>query len=337
MARITFQGRPYESDGRSVLDCLAAHGQAIPSACRAGVCQSCLMQARSGTVPERAQHGLGEAQRARGLFLACQCVPEAALEVALADAVGRVPAEVVGKHFLNDDILALRLRPQAPYAYRAGQFLRLYANAGESRNYSLASVPALDDALELHVRRIPGGLVSGWIAEHLLPGDVVQVSEALGNGFYVPGRPEQNLLLIGTGSGLAPLYGIVRDALHAGHEGRILLFHGSPDARGLYLVEELRRLAASHPNFEYQPCVSVSPALDGEFAGNPVEAALRRMPDLAGWRIYLCGNPAMVETARLETFLAGAASGEIFADPFLPSAPAPVPVPVPAPAQAPAN
>ncbi len=328
MPRVRFQGSTYEAGGQSVLDCLTAHGQAVPSACRAGVCQSCLLRAVRGGVPEQAQRGLTPTMVARNLFLACQCFPTQDLEVALADdVIERTEACVAAIETLNDEIRAVHIRPLTRFEYRAGQFVRLFMDARTSRNYSLASVPSLDDDLMMHVRRVPGGQVSGWIFDRVKPGDTVTISEAFGDCFYVPWRPEQNLLLLGTGCGLAPLYGIVRDALNCGHRGRIHLYHGSRDACGVYLVEELNRLAAVHRNFRYRPCISEGPSPDGYWAGTPLEAALDESPDLGGWRVYLCGNPQMVEAARMQTFLAGAGSSEIFADPFLPSGIAPTPAP----------
>ena len=187
------------------------------------------------------------------------------------------------------------------------------------RNYSLASVPGLDCELLLHVGRVPGGQVSGWVFQGLRPGDPVIISEARGDCFYLPEEPDRNLLLIGTGTGLAPLYGIVRDALARGHRGRIELYHGSREQRGQYLTGPLRQLAAQHANFRYLPCVDLDASGAAAARGTVLDCALRDHPDLAGWRVYLCGNPAMVETARLEIFLAGAASSDIHADPFLPT------------------
>ena len=320
MPRVVFQGSSYETDGQSVLDCLTTRGHAVPSACRAGVCQSCLMRAVRGTVPEKAQTGLTPTMVARNLFLACQCFPTQDLEVALADdVIERIETKVSAIEHLNDEIRAVHLRPSRPFEYRPGQFLRLFKDARTSRNYSLASVPSLDDDLMLHVRRFSGGLVSGWIFEQLEPGDIVTISEAFGDCFYVPGRPDQDILLLGTGCGLAPLYGIARDALNSGHRGRIHLYHGSRDASGLYLMEQLRQIDATHPNFRYRPCVSGGPSADAHWSGTPLDLALKDNPDLSGWRVYLCGNPEMVNAARIETFLAGAASSEIFADPFLPT------------------
>ena len=326
MPRVLFQGSTYEAGAQSVLDCLTAQGHVVPSACRAGVCQSCLMRAVRGGVPEQAQHGMTPTMVARNLFLACQCFPTQDLEVALADEViERIEADVAAIEFMNNEIRAVHIRPLTPFEYRAGQFVRLFMDARTSRNYSLASVPSLDDDLMMHVRRVPGGQVSGWIFDQMKPGDTVTISEAFGDCFYVPGRPDQNLLLLGTGCGLAPLYGIVRDALNRGHRGRIHLCHGSRDVCGLYLVEVLDRLAAGHPNFRYRPCISEGPSAEGYWAGTPLQVALDESPDLSGWRVYLCGNPQMVEAARMQTFLAGAGSSEIFADPFLPSGIAPTP------------
>jgi NAD(P)H-flavin reductase len=158
--------------------------------------------------------------------------------------------------------------------------------------------------------------VSNWIFENLKAEDDVTISEATGDCFYVPGNPEQNVLLIATGSGLAPLYGIIRDALLNGHLGKLSLYHGSYSPEGFYLVEELKSLARAHSNFNYVPCVSESDAPAGYARGMVLDIALAENPDLSGWRVFLCGNPLMVNAAKQQTFFAGASMREIYADPF---------------------
>ena len=129
---------------------------------------------------------------ARNLFLACQCFPAQDLEVALADdVIERIEACVAATEVLSDEIRAVHIRPLTPFEYRAGQFVRLFMDARTSRNYSLASVPTLDDDLMMHVRRVPGGQVSAWIFDRLKPGDTVTISEAFGDCFYVPGGPSR--------------------------------------------------------------------------------------------------------------------------------------------------
>ena len=317
MPKIIYGGQSFECGDDSVLECLTAQGVSIPHACRSGVCQTCMMQAVQGTVPKEAQAGIKPTLAAQNYFLACACHPQENIEIVLPDNSSSIlEATVSSIEYLNADILGIRLKPLQPFSYKAGQFINFHKDATTSRSYSLASVPALDNDLLLNVRKIPGGLVSGWISESLRVGDTVMVSEATGDCFYVPGKAEQNILLIGTGSGLAPLYGIIRDALQNGHAGQIRLYHGSYNADGFYLVEELRELARTHANFLYIPCVSEGEAQDGYAQGMVLDVALRDNPSLSGWRVFLCGNPNMVSAAKREAYLSGAAINDIFADPF---------------------
>jgi len=306
------------AEGQSVLDALLAQGGLIPYSCRGGIGQSCLMRAVEGQPPPASQAGLKETLRLQNYFLACVCHPTENLKVTLPTAEGlAVHTTVVGHRRLGDEIIELSLMPEAPLAYRAGQFITLFnPAAGQGRSYSLASVPGLDASLILHVRRLPGGRISGWIHEELRVGQTVEVRGPGGDCFYVPGKPEQGLLLIGTGSGLAPLYGILRDALAQGHQGPIRLFHGSRDPGGLYLVNELRELTRHHAQFDYVPCLSGPDPAPGYAQGRAHEVALGEFSDLKGWRVILCGHPDMVQQAQMRAYLAGAALQEIHADAF---------------------
>jgi ferredoxin-NADP reductase/ferredoxin len=320
MPKIHFGGQSFDCDGESILDCLTAHNVIIPSSCKAGICQTCLMYATNGKVPENAQKGLKPTLAAQGYFLACSCIPEEDLEISLPNnGIKKLSAQVIDIEPLSADIACVKLAPARPLEYKAGQFINFFKDETTVRSYSLASVPQIEDCIKLHVRKISNGKVSAWIHESLSSGDLVNISDAVGDCFYVPGNPEQGLLLIGTGSGLAPLYGIVRDALLQGHSGPIMLYHGSLDVAGLYLVDELRELSRQYSNFSYAPCVSEQEAPDGFREGMVLDVALADVSDLSGWRVYLCGNPAMVNAAKTKTFLAGASMQDIHADPFLPA------------------
>jgi ferredoxin-NADP reductase len=163
---------------------------------------------------------------------------------------------------------------------------------------------------------LPKGRVSGWIHEQLRVGQTVELRGPSGNCFYVPGKPEQPLLFIGTGSGLAPLFGIIRDALHRGHTGPLRLYHGSRDIQGLYLAGELRDLARDYSQFDYVPCLSGPEVSAHHAAGRAHDVALAEIPELKGWRVYLCGHPVMVQQAQMRAFLAGASLQDIHADAF---------------------
>jgi len=302
---------------QSVLDGLLGNGVAVPHACRTGVCQTCLMRAVEGAPPSAAQKDLRPALILRNYFLACVCHPTEDLTVALPSAdANTLPATVRALRPLNDEIMQIALEVHGPWDYRPGQFLNLFKDSVVARSYSIASVPGDDSHIHLHVRRLPEGRMSGWIHGQLTVGATLSVRGPAGDCFYIPGNPEQPLLLIGTGSGLAPLYGIIRDALRQGHAGSIRLFHGSRDPRGLYLTGELRDLAAAYPQFDYVPCVSGAAAPAGHAAGRAHDVALTEQADLKGWRVFLCGHPEMVQQAQMRAYLAGANLADIHADAF---------------------
>jgi NAD(P)H-flavin reductase len=322
MSRVRYETQWYPLEPEeSVLDGLLRQGVSVPHSCRAGVCQSCLMRAAGGAVPEKSQVGLKETLKARSYFLACSCrlEPGVELEVAGGGDELRVPARLESLEPLSEDVLRVRLRPEAPFEHRAGQYLTLLRADGLARSYSVASLPR-EGLLELHVRLLPGGAMSGWLRAEARPGDAVRIQGPAGECFYLPGRPEQPLLLAGTGTGLAPLYGIARDALEQGHTGPIWLFHGAKDLRGLYLVEELRALAERHGNLHYRPSVLEGRLGEGVHVG-ALDALIRaECPKPAGWRAFLCGNPELVQSLRKKLFLAGISLKEVHADAFLPSA-----------------
>lgn len=318
MPDILYNGKTYPlCDGQSVLECLIEHGVSVPFGCRSGICQACLMRAEVGHPPEASQKGLKPTLKDRNYFLACVCNPQESLSVSLpSHEHARIPASIVGMELLNSEIMYVSLQPHEQIEYRAGQFINLYQAENLARSYSVASLPAEDPHIHIHVRRVPEGKVSNWVHDAMSPGDTVEVQGPDGDCYYQPGSPEQGLLLIGTGSGLAPLYGIIRDALAQGHTGPIRLFHGSRTPHGLYLTDRLRELTQTYCNFDYTPCLSGEPVLEGFARGRAHEIALSELPDLKGWRIFLCGHPEMVKTAQKKAFLAGASMKDIACDAF---------------------
>jgi NAD(P)H-flavin reductase/ferredoxin len=315
---LEFEGEGLRADtGETVLDALLRHAIAVPYSCRKGICQACLLKSEAGAPPPESQRGLRAGLRERGFFLACQCLPQRDMRIARGDDAQRIgPAVVVSKEVLGPNICRLVLQPRQAFDYRAGQFINLRREDGTVRSYSLASVPAQDGGLELHIRRHGGGAMSGWIFDSLASGAEVELLGPLGECHYRPGREEQPLLMIGTGTGLAPLIGIARDALSSGHHAPLHLYHGSSDLQGLYGRGMLQELAGRFPNFRYRGCVSGPGPLGGAARGRASDVAFAAHRDLSGWRVFLCGNPSMVHEAKKVSYLFGAGLADIHADPF---------------------
>lgn len=318
MPIVTYKGRAHEvGEGQTVLDALLAGGEAIPHACRAGACGACIVRATAGEIPAEAQVGLRETWKARGCFYSCQCRPRGDLAAEpLGDGM-RATGRIEARSALSGSVARVLVRLDAAFEAIAGQYVTLH-RAGVARSFSIAARHG-DRTIELHVRRVAGGKLSPYLCDEAQAGDEVVVQGPLGDCVYVPGRPEQPLLLAGTGTGLAPLWGVLHDALAAGHTGLIHVFHGGVEPSGLYLVDELRALAASRPNVRYVPVVLRDPAPGME--EGPIDAVVaRRLPRTTGMRAFVCGAPEVVQILKKKIFLAGAALRDILADAFVPAA-----------------
>ena len=325
MPRLRYEGREIPlAEGETVLDACARAGVSIPSSCRSGACQSCLVRAVDGPIPAAAQVGLGPAKRAVGALLACLCRPTADLDVAAMDAAEDVPATITAIERLTPTISRVLLRPGAAMPYRAGQFVTLLRGDGLARAYSLASLPT-EPLLELHVRRVPGGQMSSWLHDEAPVGAEVVLRGPAGECFYLAEAAERPLILVGVGTGLAPLWGIVRDALAQGHRGSITLLHGGRTPEDLYLRGPLEALAAAHPGLDLR-----FSALSGEAEGRVsvgeldalTKATVAALPGRSQARAYVCGDPALVGRLKKALFLAGLSLREIVGDAFV-QAPAP--------------
>jgi CDP-4-dehydro-6-deoxyglucose reductase len=184
------------SAGSSVLDTLLENAHEIPNNCRAGACQSCLMQVTNGKVPEQSQKGLKDSHKAKGFFLACSCVPEEDIEIQLPDANQlRIPATVNQVTLLSDDVIELDIQTTESFEYHAGQYVTLWRDDSLGRSYSLASLPQKNGKLIFHIKLIPNGEFSGWVHNDLQVGDTLFIQGPAGDCFYTLGNPEQNMLL----------------------------------------------------------------------------------------------------------------------------------------------
>jgi ferredoxin-NADP reductase len=304
----------------SVLECLERAGHRIPSFCRAGVCQSCVLRAQSGDVPAVAQRGLKESWKQRGLFLSCVCQPDTELHLTPAEVTAEFETHVVHVDRASEHVLRVLLQRPEGFRFEAGQYLQLIRPLdGLMRPYSIASLPEAS-TIELHVALLPGGQMSQWLVGAL--GSGVRVVGPFGDCVYVSGEQERPLLLAGTGTGLAPLLGVLRAALRAGHQGAISLYHGAVNRAGLYCWNALTGLQRESSNLRLVGSVLREDGVGSVPPEHP-SIVVRPLEELVldaittEQRLYLCGHPEFVQRLRKKVFLAGLPLSRIHADAFV--------------------
>jgi CDP-4-dehydro-6-deoxyglucose reductase len=314
-----FALRPHES----VLDCLLRNGQAIPYACKAGMCQACLIRAVDCEATAESKKWIKPDLQARGFTLACQWFPETDVAAELPGLEDfSIAVTISNLAFLNDNVLQVCLTlddPAVGFRCRPGQYVSVINPQGIIRSYSVANDPALDGYLELHISRTSHGVFTGWLFDQAVTGMALRIRGPAGSCCYdTDGDTHNPILLAGNGTGLAPLLGILRDALARGHQGSIRLFHGGRTSAHLYLEAELDRLQEQHDNFSWFRCILENSGRQDIEQGQ-IEDVIDRHLDPAGANrtsAFLCGSPALVHGLRKRLYLKGLRADNIHCDPF---------------------
>lgn len=315
---IAYEGRQYQRrPGETVLDALIRQGANPQFSCRSGACLVCIQRCTGGTPTEASQRGVRATLRRAGYFLPCTCVPSGDISLSSprhADLFSK--AVVAGKEQLAPDVYKILLQPATDLYYHAGQFINLRRPDGLTRSYSLASLPSEDAYLELHVKRLEGGEMSAWLCDTVEVDEALEIQGPNGRCYYALGSQDEDLILIGNGTGVAPLLGVIRDALNSGHAGQLSLYHGSRHRPGLYLHHEFTVLSEQWANFHYVPCLS------GEDVGAPFvhgrahDVARERHLEIAGKHIFVAGLRAMVDAVEVWAKAHDVPSAQLHLDPY---------------------
>lgn len=289
--------------GSNLLDSLNQAGVAVPYSCRAGSCHACLVRCIAGEPVDALPQALDAGKRQQGWRLACQCRVVEDLTVHAFDPLrDGSPARVSGCDWLSPTVLRLRLEPERPLRYRAGQHLVLWSAGGVARPYSLASLPGEDPFLEVHLDcRQPGEFINA--ARQLQVGDAVGLGELRGGALqYDPDWQERPLLLLAAGTGLGPLWGVLREALRQEHQGPIRLVHLARDDSEHYLRDQLAEVAAQ-----------VQLVTPQNLATTLADLRMLSRKTMA----LLCGSPGSVEDFAKRLYLAGLPRNQVLADVFV--------------------
>lgn len=156
-------------------------------------------------------------------------------------------AQVVSHERRDSDLAVLRVRTDPPLPYEPGQSVTVMTDLRPRlwRTYSVANAPTPDGVLELHVRARDGGPVSGALVRHTSVGSVLRLGPPLGLMVLDP-ESDRDLLLVGIGTGMAPLKALVEQVSRLEVPRRVDFFVGARSADGFYDLPALRELEQRH-------------------------------------------------------------------------------------------
>lgn len=296
-------------EDQTILDAALRAGIWLPHACGHGLCATCKVQVVDGEVDlgEASPFALMDMERAEGKALACCAVPQSDLTIEVEideDPDAKVvplrdfEATVESIVELTPTIKGIFLRVPEDMEFQAGQYINLYIpGLTEPRAFSIASAPSQSNLIELNVRKVPGGIGTGWLHDDLEVGDTLHFSGPLGR-FYTRHSDPNPVIFIAGGSGLSSPKSMILELLENGDSRQITLFQGARNLSELYYQEFFEELSQKYPQFRYFPVLSDEPESSdwkGE-RGFVHEAAIRIYDnDFRNHKAYLCGPPPMIE------------------------------------------
>jgi ferredoxin-NADP reductase/DMSO/TMAO reductase YedYZ heme-binding membrane subunit len=227
----------------------------------------------------------------------------------------------------TDGVRTFRLMPESggeiPFAFSAGQFINLSLvidGKKVGRSYTIASPPTRGAYIELSIKREEKGHVSRYLHEMLMTGQAISVSGPAGR-FTFDGK-EKRLLLLAGGVGITPVMSILRDLMDRAWDGEIDLVFSVRTREEIIFADELRYLAARHPNVHVH--ITVTRESDTNWTGTrgriTAEMLRKFVPDFTNRLAFICGPTAMAEAAREELVSAGVPSSRIKLESFTPAA-----------------
>ena len=199
------------------------------------------------------------------------------------------------------------------------------------RAYSIAS-SSNEDAIEFYITLVHSGHLTPRLFDLSIGDRVWMGKKAVGMFTLDEIEPSKNVVLIATGTGVAPYMSMLRsNALK--RTGKIVVIHGAANSWDLGYSSELKLLASMFPNFHYHPTITEPDkepsGWDGDirFIGDIWESKLvdelietKPLPENSD--IFLCGNPKMVHGMREMLYKDGfkdhkrKSPGEIHAEEF---------------------
>ena len=228
-----------------------------------------------------------------------------------------IPCRLDSISLSAEDVVEIQLRtpPSSPLKYLPGQYIDVIGKEGLRRSYSIANAPREDGKLTLHIRKVDAGAMSQYWFHEAKENDLLRLEGPLGS-FCLRESVASNLILLATGTGIAPIKAILESlSISKAVNGydKIFLYWGGRVVSDLYW----------HPRFHTLPFKFV-PVLSREipnqgFKGYVQGAVLDDGHDLSDSVVYACGSPAMIRTAQHDLIAAGLNKRNFYSDAFVSS------------------
>ena len=323
-------GRVFEVyANETVLESALRQGFSLPYSCRNGTCAACMATLVSGWVEheEYDKAALSDSQLESSKILLCRAKPRQDLVIRAdeIDALDNIviqslPSRISSLEKLTHDVMkvTLTLPRDTIFNYISGQYIDVILRDGRRRGFSIANAPSINQDLELHIRHVPNGRFTTRVFQGTKVRDIIRFEGPLGT-FFLRESSARNIVLIGGGTGFAPLNAIIETALSMNSNQKLHLFWGVRTMRDFYFQDQISAWLTEHGDrFKYTPVLS-EPKDSDEWSGSigwVHDIVLEHYSDLSDLEVYASGPPPMIEAIRTVFPQHGLSEDQLFYDSF---------------------
>ncbi|MCL6571250.1 MAG: 2Fe-2S iron-sulfur cluster binding domain-containing protein [Bacillus sp. (in: Bacteria)] len=326
-------------EGETVLEAAFRQGVALMHGCKEGQCSTCKSLLLDGDVEmdRYSTFALPDHEKEDGYILLCKTLCYSDIKVELLqydeDALKiSIPIKtfqtfIESIESVTHDIRKLTLKLEEPEKinFHAGQFVDIYAPGGNFyRSFSMGNTPNESGKLEFMIKIFKDGKFSTLLDEKLQVGDQLEVRGPFGNCI----RREDNqgdILLIGGGSGMAPLWSILNDMNQKNVKRNVTFFYGARSKRDLFYLEKFAEIEKHLAGFRFVPALS-EPSEEDNWTGETgfitdvidryLKSSATSSKDLEA---FLCGPAPMIDAAIAVLRDNGVTTDRISFDKFVPA------------------
>jgi NAD(P)H-flavin reductase/hemoglobin-like flavoprotein len=225
-------------------------------------------------------------------------------------------AEVVDHHRITWDLATIRVQPDYPIPYKAGQYMSVTAPQRDKlwRYLTPANAPREDGSIDFHIRAVEGGWVSRALVNHTNFGDVWRLGPPLGR-MSVDRESGADVLMVAGGTGIATMTALIEDLAQYGENPRVHLFYGGRTEDDLFALDDLRSLASINPWLTVVPVLENNPGARNAEHGTLADI-VTKYGSWAERDVLVAGSPAMIRSTVSRMLVAGTPLDRISYDPF---------------------
>lgn len=315
--------------GRSLLSTLVDEEIFIPSACGGkGTCGYCKVQIDSGGGPLLATElpFLTKEEQEDKFRLACQCKVKEDINIRIREELFNVKeyeTEIVEMENVTNTIkrVKMKLKNDKEINFKPGQYVQILVpdydgNEEVFRAYSIASAAEDKNIIELFIGYVEGGIATTYVHKFLNVGDDLNITGPYGDFYYHD--TDNEMILAGAGTGIAPLLSLVRHLEREKIERKARLYFGAKRPEDLMMVDYFKDMEENLYDFKFIPTLSRVTEEDN-WTGEQgrVNVTLEKYLDGGSNKeAYLCGNPAMIGSIKSVLLEKGVDEENIFFDEF---------------------